>query len=340
MNIAFLDHPLHRKTRSSDFFINILRSDHDVSIYYPGSEWRPVLESVLDGGHDVAICWQHEFFAPPLVARGLPAIIIPMYDGAGAMPKSYWALFARMGISSINFSANLNHQHLQAGIESSYLQYFPDPSQFKPITNFDGLRGFLWQRHPDSHIHWHTIMRLTCGQLDSLHIHDVPDLPIETEVPRIENWPLISKKITRTEWFEKKQDFLDVMRKTNVFFAPRHAEGIGMALLEAMAQGQCVVAHFDSTHNEYIKCGVNGILVDMKNPSIVDLSAASQNGRNARLSVEEGFEKWMKAGAVINWKLNRAKHNQNKLDRFDHANAINFPSGYFSQLNKILKGRA
>jgi hypothetical protein len=329
MNIAFIDHPLHKKTRSSDFFIDILRKDHDVTIYYPGSEWRVVLDSVLNAGHQLAICWQHEFFAPPLVAHGLPSIIIPMYDGAGGMPKTYWSVFAEMGISSINFSANLNHQHLQTGIESSYIQYYPDPKDFELVEDFESLRGFLWQRQPDSHINWHTIMRLTCGQLESLHIHDVPDGPIESDIPQMQDWPLLEQKIKSTRWFEKKQDFIHVMHDANVFFTPRHTEGIGMALLEAMAQGQCVVAHNASTHNEYIQHGNNGLLVDMQHPMPIDLSSAKKLGRAARITVEAGYEKWKQASDIINWKIGRALNLLNPLSQQQRRQAKSFPSNYF-----------
>jgi hypothetical protein len=328
MKIAFIDHPLHKKTRSSDFFINTLRRDHDVAIYYPGSEWRVVLDSVLNANHQLAICWQHEFFAPPLVANGLPSIIIPMYDGAGSMPQSYWKLFAKMGISSINFSANLNHQHLQAGIESSYLQYYPNPKDYEPVGDFRTLRGFLWQRHPDCHIHWHTIMRLTCGQLGSLHIHDVPDSPIENDIPQLRDWPLLATRIKSTKWFEKKEDFLKAMYAANVFFAPRHAEGIGMALLEAMAQGQCVVAHDSPTHSEYIQHGTNGLLVNMRHPMPLDLSTAKTLGKSARTSVKIGYENWKKASDLINYKIHSAINSKRSPIKAT-KDLYSFPARYY-----------
>lgn len=330
MNVAFIDHPLHRKTHSSNFFIDLLRQRHDVTIYYPGSEWQFVLAEVLNAGHDLAVCWQHEFFAPPLTANGLRSLIIPMYDGCGKMPLHYWQFFARLGIESINFSTSLHHQHQVAGIDSLLTRYFPDPSQFTVVNDFTTLRGFLWQRCPDEHIHWHTIIRLTCGQLDQLHIHDVPDTAPEHDIPAFENWPLLAQSVTRSEWFESRADFLATLNNANVFFAPRYCEGIGMALLEAMAQGQCVVAHNKPTHSEYIHCGRNGILVNMHYPQPTDLSHAKTLGEEARRTIEEGYPLWQRAATTIHAKINSsAKRPIPILDWPAKRKAMNFPSRYF-----------
>jgi hypothetical protein len=62
--------------------------------------------------------------------------------------------------------------------------------------------------------------------------------------------------------------------KANVFFAPRAREGIGMAFLEAMARGQCVVANHAPTHSEYITHNVSGVLFDLQNPALLDFSGA------------------------------------------------------------------
>jgi hypothetical protein len=331
MKIAFIDHPLHRKTRSSDFFIEILRQrSHEVEIFYPGSEWRFVVDEVEAARCDLAVCWQHEFYAPALVARGLRTIIIPMYDGAGGMPPQYWRFFARLGIEALNFSENLHQQHLRAGIVSTYVQYFPDPEKFVPVEDFSALRGFLWQRRPDHYLHWHTAIRLTCGQLSHLHIHDVPDTRPPPDVPQTEDWPLIARTITRSTWLETREEFLDLLRRSNVFIAPRLNEGIGLALLEAMAQGQCVIAHNDSTHNEYIEHGKHGLLFSLHNPCPLDLSNAATLARNARERISFGHQKWLADQETLTRRLeNIATAKIKPLTSNVEKVALSFPFLYF-----------
>jgi glycosyltransferase involved in cell wall biosynthesis len=338
MKIALLDHPLHKKTRSSDFFVNLLKRYHDVVVYYPGGEWRYVLEEVIHSDCELAICWQHEFMAPPLAQHGIRTIIIPMYDGAGAMPKVYWRFFAALGIDSLNFSACLNHKHLVAGIQSSYVQYYPNPDDFEPVSDFSCLRGFIWQRKPEHFLHWHTAMRLTCGQLDHLHVHDVPDSLPALDIPKLQDFPRLAGAITRSEWFESKQDFIDTLNRSNLFIAPRLNEGIGMALLEAMAQGQCVLAHNDSTHNEYIQNGHNGLLFDASNPQLIDLSAAEKLGQAARQSIVNGHQKWLKEQDNILWKVEHSsKPTPAKENTKSAALACDFPQHYYKGFSSLFK---
>lgn len=334
MKIAFIDHPLHRQTRSSDFFIKLLEIDHEVSVYYPGSQWRFVLEEVINSNCDLAICWQHEFFAPPIAAQGIRTIIIPMYDGSGNMPAAYWRFFARLGIESINFSANLNQQHLVAGIKSSYVKFYPDPEDFEPVEDFSSLRGFLWQRRPEHLLHWQTVMRLTCGQLRSLHVHQVPDSLPPLDLPEFRNWPLLAASITESKWFETQADFFQVLKLANVFIAPRLSEGIGLALLEAMAQGQCVIAHSASTHNEYIQDGKNGLLFTLHDLSPIDLSTAATLGKKARESIKVGFQNWIDDQAIIKWKIEKPGTKEaGAVSSHLEKIALSFPAAYFKGAN-------
>ena len=89
--------------------------------------------------------------------------------------------------------------------------------------------------------------------IKKVHIHEDLD-------PRYKKKDLskIDKKsisITRSTWFEKKEDLEKKMKKSAIYIAPRKYEGIGMAFLHAMSIGRCVIAPDFSTMNEYIKSG-------------------------------------------------------------------------------------
>ncbi len=93
--------------------------------------------------------------------------------------------------------------------------------------------------------------------------------------------------------------YREALLKSNVFFSPRMREGIGMAFLEAMASGLCVVAPDFPTMNEYIANGTNGILYSLDQTSPLDFSRAQDMGARARETVERGFADWQSSLADL-----------------------------------------
>jgi len=98
--------------------------------------------------------------------------------------------------------------------------------------------------------------------------------------------------IFHPEWFEDKNEYLNLVRDSNIFFAPRLYEGIGMSFLEAMSMGKCVVAPGNPTMNEYITHNKTGLLYDPNDPQPLDFSIAESLGKNARKYIEESYKKW------------------------------------------------
>ena len=65
-----------------------------------------------------------------------------------------------------------------------------------------------------------------------------------------------------------------------------------MSFLEALAAGKIVVAHKDATMDEAVEDGVNGRLVDLRNPPRIVLPATDPATRLAK--AEERFARWKK----------------------------------------------
>ena len=80
MNIAFYDHPFHIKTRSSQFFIEILQTLDKVDVLYSFFDSN---NDVIKEGYDLYVFWQ---IIPSLdiLSSVDPkrVIIIPMYDSS------------------------------------------------------------------------------------------------------------------------------------------------------------------------------------------------------------------------------------------------------------------
>jgi len=151
---------------------------------------------------------------------------------------------------------------------------------------------------------WATIRSLV-GQtsFDSFHVHVAGD----PGFPPVESPPqpdLDAFNATTSTWFEQRSDLERMVRRANVYFAPRLAEGIGQSFLEAMARGQCVVAPDNPTMSEYIVHGVNGLLYDPHNPKPLDFSDVARIGEQARRGTIAGRSRWRaKEPAIIDFVL-------------------------------------
>jgi hypothetical protein len=173
------------------------------------------------------------------------------------------------------------------GLQSFYLQYFPDPSRTPVIDDFCELRGFLWQRRPREGFNADLGSQLCGSSLASMHIHLAADDG--------ENYLVTTPLATTSKWSADNSIYLAHLRSANVFFAPRATEGIGISNLEAMAHGMCVLAHNDATANEYLINGENGYLYNILQPQEVGITPkhAKQFGRAARKTIEVGYENFL-----------------------------------------------
>jgi hypothetical protein len=287
MKIAFLDRTFHKGTGSSLFFVTLLERLGTVQHFFVDHCGASGLVEIADADFDLVVLWQTDFCAPYFLARGKRTVIIPMYDGCARIPEVYWRAMSQA--RAVSFSSALHNKMSAHGIDSLYVQYFPDPKAFPVTTDFSTLRGFLWQRRPDQGITWELVTRL-CDNLDSLHIHLPEDDGEDPGVPLLAN-------ITVSRWGSDSSAYVRHLQSANIFFAPRLTEGIGMANLEAMARGMCVIAHDDSTANEYLSDRQNGRIYHISSPEKLRLTqeTAEKYGRAARKTVEVGHRKFVES---------------------------------------------
>ena len=305
--VAFIDHPFHRRTKSSAFFIKLLQDEFDVHVYYDEPDPRALMTEIADRGYDLAICWQTEHYAPYLLMRGMRVVCIPMYDGVANAPAAYWLSMRQARF--LNFSERLHLRHRELGIESYYLKYFNEENKNLPQAKFENLRGFFWQRRPEEGLSYKFARNLIINVVDTLHVHNAPD----TESP--DDWEPDSLS-TVTHFTEDAASYKEALTKANVYVCPRFTEGIGMTIVEAMARGMCIIAHDEPTANEYIVDGVNGLLVDygkMKrirppirnrtkdnfNSYVLTVEKAQRLGKKAREVYVSGLEQWASTASRI-----------------------------------------
>jgi glycosyltransferase involved in cell wall biosynthesis len=292
---AYIDHSFKIKSQSSRFLIDILEKHYDVEQFWDDS-WnngpRVDLEVIAGKTFDIIVFFQQINYEPDelQMLNCEDIIFIPMYDGAHFFPDSFFQKF--QGIKFLNFSKTFHDRLIGLGLSSEYFQYFPNPNNFK-VTNLQStdLSGFFWQRY--DLINWGHIMKLIGDfPFKKFHLHlaiDPPGYPVimpgDEEKSRL--------NITISEWFKTRDEYYEVLKSTDVFFAPRVYEGIGMSFLEAMAMGKCVVAPDTPTMNEYIAHNVNGFLYNLDNPQPLVFENLEEIRRNARSGVERGYTQWI-----------------------------------------------
>jgi len=298
VRIAYVDHSYHQRTLSSRFLADILRGrGHTVDFFWDDA-WRGgkavPFRQVAD--YDAIILFQCRCESSEPYFRKLhPNVIhIPMLDTFGIHlgPRRhlgwYWEPF--QGCKILSFSSVLHGIATSFGLRSFFIRYYPSPGDRIPPS--ESARAFFWIRH-EKLISWPIVRALLRGtRFDAVHLHVAPDPgspkpTLPTEADREEY------AITTSTWFAAQRDFLDVLGRANIFFAPRREEGIGLSFLEAMARGQCVVAPDNGTMNEYILHGVNGLLYDADHPEPLDFSRFAQLGEAARQSVVIGHSRWL-----------------------------------------------
>jgi glycosyltransferase involved in cell wall biosynthesis len=132
--------------------------------------------------------------------------------------------------------------------------------------------------------------------------------------------------LTISQWVEKKEDIMAIIRDCDVYIAPRLEEGIGQSFLEALSAGLCVVAANNGTMNEYLVHGVNGILYNPSDMRPLKLTDIARIRENARRTAEELLMSW--------------KHDQSRILDFILKPSSEFygPQHIYQQTQKDISG--
>ena len=273
MNVLCLDHVCHKKTKSFDFFADILRTAGvEVAVFYYDRHYivRPQQDKI-----DWADIIVYLEFLPSryrLLFPGKRTVFLPMYDNEWA---SYWQWkrIAWSGMGVVSFCDKVTEHARRCGVTNILdVRYFPDPASF-PQTDGDPKRVFLWER----------------GEIDR-SVAEILFPPVDGYVFDVKG----------ADEFLSREVYLERISKCGIVIAPRRKEGIGMVFLEAMAMGKCVVANNDATMNEYIKDGENGILFSIDRLAPISRDKIARVRVNVADSAAMLRARWIRDAARIN----------------------------------------
>lgn len=195
-----------------------------------------------------------------------------MYDNEWA---SYWQWkrIAWSGMGVISFCDKVTEHARRCGVTNILdVRYFPDPDSL-PKEKGDPKRVFLWERG------------------------EITQSVVEKLFPPSDGYVF---DVKRADEFLERDDYLARIAKCGIVIAPRRKEGIGMAFLEAMAMGKCVVANDDATMNEYIEDGENGILFSSGEAQPVSAESVSRVIAGVGASAVRLRARWLADAEKIN----------------------------------------
>ena len=262
MKIVFFDHVFHKKSESSNFFLDILRTLGNVEVYYwdfSKQEEDSLLKNNFIKDSDLLVFWQ---ILPPTSFLSKinhdNILLIPMYDACCTLTYRKWYAYRKCHF--ICFSKKLYNVFCRLGVHSLYLQYVPVIAKMeinKERSRHDGLKAFVWRRSLSLNVDC-LFRSLKDIGVKTIIFRDLPDASLSDEY-RDKVFDGINVRYVN-KWFATHEDYLESILTCDVYVAPRLYEGIGLSFLEAMGLGLCVMAPDQPTMNEYIIDGYNGVL--------------------------------------------------------------------------------
>lgn len=279
MKIAILDHPFHEHTKSTQFLISLLQTRYDVSTFFIGVDDRHIVKEVAESDFDLYVLLQSEYLAPYLIALEKRVLCVPMFDGSGALDENFWKLLA--GCWFLNFSQFLHHRVQVHGCPSLYVQYMKNPKDFVKVADYSISKAIFWSRRPD-HGYDAKFARKLIGPTVSLHVHNAPDNQNSDSTAKLEADSVSYRDLTG-------DNFNCAMNKSNIFISPRGSEGIGMALMEALARGMVVIANNQPTHTDYIENWISGRLLDYNSVNLLSWPIDVDDTQRNQILVREAY---------------------------------------------------
>ncbi len=267
MRIAYVEHPHHQKTNSTEFFRKEVESlGHElVRIVRDSFDLETAKE------FDRLILFQADDCIPIAVASDKLSLVIPMLDESLMRNSGFFRVSGKLQF--LSFSPNLNEFLNLSGARTHFVQYWPEP---KAKVRKDEFSVFFWERTP-VHVSVQDVLRWFKNMNPSFTIRRHLD-PGQISLDPIYSQLNGRIEILKNDWLTHDQ-YLEVLDKASVFVAPRRWEGIGLSSLEAISRGIPVVGLASPTLSEYIENGVTGILIKDKFKPIpeVDFKNLSEN---------------------------------------------------------------
>ena len=296
MKLAIIDSFQHKAKRKLHFLSDLLFSFFDVTYYWedPASDnLIYMLSDMHRENYDAIILIQpYEKIANYAnISCNSIIAIINSYFSSNINSKYFPTHMKYISLSKFQ------HEILKTlGLESEWIQYFPNPYDFNPRKIDYCFRGFYRYKSPEISPKILTQLMMET-KFDNLHVHDSYIMNKKSLSLHMKCFKNTS--VTTSKWLTSKSDYISLLSKSNVYFAPNLYDISPNSILEAMSLGMCVVSPDLPSVNEYIVDGENGLLYDAENPAPLDFTNINAICKRARESIEEGYDTWLNNRKMI-----------------------------------------
>ncbi len=252
--LAFIDHSFHTKTLSSMFFVEFLRTEYEVDLFWSYG-WRGAtdhhLRSII-AQYDRIVFWQVFPPADIPVPGHKRIFIVPMLDAVASQPDTFFNPYKEFRF--IAFGRALARRLLACGLQVT-LASAPPPRPIKLCkrTQRDRPRVHFWQR--TTSFDWRQVSELLCPeQIDGVWLQAHADPQQSIQMPTASD--IRKFNIQQRPWSSGRIEHERLLGECDLYIAPRLVEGIGMSVLEAMAMGCVPVVNDEPALNEYVDTNV------------------------------------------------------------------------------------
>ncbi len=262
MRIAFFGRQFHKFSASANFFIDYIKQEFDVDLYYlDGGDAQPRADFIIER-YEAIICWQNEHVATYYSIVHPNVINISMWDGVSNRSDNFFNLMS--SLKNICFSRSLFDRLGGKTTDRSFLIKYYMNSSFvnKEILAIENAhRVTFWERDP-GFLRASDIVDVFNPAIQNFHFHGIP---AADQKKLLDEYSNISFTFTDVNAGCNNQ-YIDELSKSTIFVSPRRSEGIGMSFIEAMSHGLLVMGNNQATMSEYLN--KNCLFVDLKSANI------------------------------------------------------------------------
>ena len=212
--IAYIDHKFHIKTRSGDFLRNIFKKKNRVDNFWIGKDMQ-FNKNIFK--------YRNIFFfqiLPPIrilkKLKNKNIVWAPMYDSPHyptGFSNLLWKIVKFYNIKVLIFSKKLINKAKKNNVEYRYFKYFKKQIKIKNKINSNKLKIFFWYRNDLKVQDWYPYIK-------SNFIDKITFLNLSADqIQYVENLNLNKKMINKD--FIKHSNFLNLLRKSDIFICPR-----------------------------------------------------------------------------------------------------------------------
>ena len=297
--LAFIDYWHHKYTRSGDFLRDEFSKEFEITDFW----WSKNSLIPINQLKKFDYIFFFQVIYPYRIIRKIGCknvLWAPMYDGLifrnGFFKWLFWKQIFDNNIKVLNFSKKIKIHCEKNNIKHLQVQYFNKPKDFKKYIDLP-LNILFWDRGDIKIDDW--IEMFNPSDVKKIYYIKTPDPgkinhKIDEYYLEKFNFEIIDRKFR-----ENKNEFLEYLKKADVFIAPRKKEGIGLPTIEAISYGKYIIGFDDSTMNEYINDIRIGKLYK-NNKDKIDISQITQNNKFRFDHANEKYNSWIADKHKIN----------------------------------------